>query len=226
MKLTIFNCSPKLGKNNTEVMVNQFATGFQSQAGNQVEVYKLNQMGSVTEAVEIFAKADNVLVALPLYYFAMPGGVKEFIEGLEPLAGECAGKRVAFLIQYGFQEAIHARPLEAYFVKLAQILNCDYLGTIIKGGCDGLSSGTGFNYKKILAGIYRIGETLGKNQKFDQSELDHFAQPELQQKKAAFLVKLILKLINKYYWGGKMKKNGLSIAESFARPYAPNSECN
>lgn len=219
MKLTIFNGSPKPGKSNTEILLKNFIEGFLSQGKHEIEVVKLNQI-DLEKAVDLFNKSEAVLLAFPLYSYSMPGGVKLFIEKLEPFCGKCYGKKIGFLVQYGFQEAIHARPLEKYLVRISRILDCDYMGTIIKGGCDGLSKGPENRFKKILTGSYKIGDTLGRTGTFDHEELEAYSKPENQKQTPKWLMNIIMRLLNKFYWGPMLKKNNVSIEESYAQPYA------
>jgi NAD(P)H-dependent FMN reductase len=130
MKLTVFNGSPKPGPNNTQILIEHLAKGFKTVPGMEVEVFKLDKMPENMHAAELFAQAETVLVAFPLYTFAMPGDVKLFFEALEPYRGKCNGKKLGFLVQYGFIEAVHARPLEKHLEKLSAMLGCDYIGTI------------------------------------------------------------------------------------------------
>jgi hypothetical protein len=149
----------------------------------------------------------------------MPGGVKSFIEALEPLCGKCSDKKIAFLVQFGFREAIHARPLESYLVNVSRILGCEYLGTIIKGGCDGLATGRGMGHKSILKGIYNIGVSFGKTSILNLGELKAYAAPEFEKQHNRFIMNIVLKLINRFYWGAALKKNGVTIKESYRKPY-------
>lgn len=219
MKLTIFNCSPKLGKNNTEVMLKKFVEGFTLQNNNKAQVFKLNKFASMEEAAKVFSEAEAVLIAFPLYCYAMPGGLKLFIEALEPFCKQYVDKKLAFLVQYGFREAIHARPVEKYLMKLSKMLGYEYVGTIIKGGCDGLASGKGGGSRGILNGIYNIGVTFGKTGEFDTNEINKYSLPEYEKKRSEFLMKFVFKIINKVYWGKMLQKNGVSIEDSWARPY-------
>jgi len=218
MRLFIINGSPKPGKNNTEVLLKNFARGFAETPGNEAEMFRMNHEEAYREAAQRFEGAEAVLIAFPLYSYAMPAGVKMFFEELEPLLGKCRGKKVGFLVQYGFAEAIHARPLEAYLGHLATILDCQYLGTIIKGGCDSLSKNEKAN-RKIQQGAYEIGKTFGATGGFDQKQLDTYAAPEVQKKQNRLLLGIVLKILNKIYWEASMKKNGVTREESFARPY-------
>lgn len=219
MQLTVFNGSPRPGDNNTGLMVEKFVEGFANKEGNKYKVYKLNKLGSMDEARELFEKSEYVLLAFPLYSYSMPAGVKEFMEALSPLCGKCSGKKIGFLVQYGFKEAIHARALEKYLEKLAGLLNCEYLGTIIKGGCDGLIKNPNARFsKKVLNGINKIGCKFGESSKFDKELLDRYSRPETQSKTSKLLSKLFVKIVNKYYWGAELKKNGV-YDKSYAQPY-------
>jgi len=215
MKLLIINGSPKPGKNNTAVLLERFIEGFKETKGNEVEVFRMNDEQAYKDAVMRFKAAETILIAFPLYGYAMPAGVKTFIEELEPLLGKCHGKKVAFLVQYGF---IHARPLEVYLEYISKSLCCDYLGTIIKGGCDGLSKSENGN-RKIRMGAYEIGKNFGATSCFNKKQLDDYSAPEIQKKQNSFLLGILIKIANKFYWEKAFKKNGVTYERSFAKPY-------
>ncbi|WP_088228345.1 hypothetical protein [Desulfosporosinus sp. FKB] len=219
MQLTVFNGSPKLGKSNTELMVNGFLEGFEKTPGNGSRVFKLNHLKSVKEAVSIIQESEYILLAFPLYSYSMPAGVKELIEELEPLCGNCGNKKIGFLVQFGFREAIHARALEKYLEKVTSLLNGEYLGTIIKGGCDGLAKELNSSRtKKVLNGIFDIGKVFGETGKFSRDLLDQYSKPETQTMLSRIMMKSFVKLANKYYWGAELKNNGV-FEESYAQPY-------
>ncbi|MGC7871279.1 hypothetical protein ACPUYX_07065 [Desulfosporosinus sp. SYSU MS00001] len=219
MQLTVFNGSPKLGKSNTELMVNGFLEGFEKTLGNGSRVLKLNQLKSVKEAVSIIQESEYIFLAFPLYSYSMPAGVKELIEELEPLCGNCGNKKIGFLVQFGFREAIHARALEKYLEKVTSLLKGEYLGTIIKGGCDGLAKELNSSRtKKVLNGISDIGKVFGETGKFSRDLLDQYSKPETQTMLSRIMMKSFVKLANKYYWGAELKKNGV-FEESYVQPY-------
>lgn len=223
MKLTVFDGSPKKTRSNTAKMLDAFAEGFLAVEGadHAMERVKLNAFGDPTDAARLFESAEAVLIAYPLYCYAMPGGVMAFFEALEPLVGRCSGKPLFFLVQYGFREACHARPVEQYHRKLADMLGCVYSGTIIKGSCDGLASGMGAQNAEILAGIRELGASLGRIGKLEQAQLDAYSAPEYTDAPEAEQLRRTLAWINKNYWGAMLEKNGVSDEESRARPYAP-----
>jgi hypothetical protein len=218
MQLTVFNCSPKPGKSNSELLIDSFISGIKRTAECEIESVRLNRV-TVDEAVEIFDQAPNILIVMPLYSYAMPGGVMEFFEALEALKGKCEGKRLSFILQYGFMEAVHGRPLEHYFERFCEILGCTYVGTVVKGGCDGLSKNSRKRFIKVYEGMEQIGETFGSTGAFDLEELGAYAAPEVREAKGGFIMKIALFFINQIYWKKMMKSNGVSVRASFARPY-------
>jgi multimeric flavodoxin WrbA len=222
MKLTVFDGSPKKTGSNTAMMLDAFAEGFLAVDADAhvLERHKLNAFSNPSAAVPLFDAAEAVLIAYPLYCYAMPGGVMAFFEALEPLLGRCGGKPLFFLVQYGFREACHARPVEKYHKKLAALLGCAYGGTIIKGSCDGLASGMGPQNPGILAGIRELGANLGRTGTLDQQQLDAYSAPEYTEAPEAGQLRRTLAYINENYWGAMLTHNGVSIEESHARPLA------
>jgi len=207
MRLTIFNGSPRTGRNNTGIMSAAFAKGFAATRGNEYALYKLNSL-SVPDAVKLFDKADCVLLAFPLYNSSMPSGVKEFVESLEPVLGQSVGKKVGFLVQFGSPEAWHARPLERYLENFTRLMGYEYLGTIIKGGCNSLVERPGSRKKKkILAGVREIGRVFGATGVLDKRLLDAYSKPE----RLPFLKKLLtwpfVTVSNRYYRGAQLHRN-------------------
>jgi hypothetical protein len=222
VKLTIFNASPRKGVNNTAKLLEKFIEGFTANPENSVNVYRLNEFVSLDEAVEIFRGSENILLAFPLYSYSVPAGVKAFFEkiGIDiktRKTDKTQSKRIGFLVQYGFPEAIHARPLEKYLKYVTPMLGCNYLGTIIKGGCDALIKFPEKFFKLTYDGIYNIGNHFGKTGELDEALLKNFSKPEKQ----GFMLNIILRItavfINHFYWSAALKKNGV-YEKRFDRP--------
>ncbi len=136
--LTIFNGSPRGSKGNTPLMLEQVAKGFNADGKNTTEVHHLVRRNELDQQVNAFTNAEAVLFGFPLYTDAMPGLVKAFFEALAPLRKRTGNPPIGFLVQSGFPESAHSRHLERYLEKLAARLDSPYMGTIIKGGCEGV----------------------------------------------------------------------------------------
>jgi hypothetical protein len=157
----------------------------------------------------------------------MPGLVKEFIETLAPLrkgagAGGGAERRPAlgFLVQSGFPEAAHSRPVEGYNRKLAARLGCRYLGTIVKGGVEGIQVRPPRMNRRLYAAFHSLGESFGRSGAFDPGILKALARPE----RLSLAMRVLYRLLNliglgRFYWDWMLKKNG-AYERRFARPYA------
>ena len=57
MKLTVFNGSPKMGVNNTDILVKKLTEGFKAYNGNQCKTYKLNKFKDLYEAADNFQRS-------------------------------------------------------------------------------------------------------------------------------------------------------------------------
>jgi len=217
MKLTIVNCSPKKGTSNTGFLIDKFVEGFTETPGNECSVQRLNELPNTDEAIRLFNESETVLVGFPLYFYSMPAGIMELFEHISASSDNRQNHKIFFLVQFGFPEAIHCRPLEKYLESLSRRLGFTYLGTIIKGKCDSVSREPG-KHKDTLTGIRKIGIDFGKTGKLDKKLLLKYAQPEKFGFVERFFLKRALDSINKKYWGSLLRKNGV-FEESFARPY-------
>ena len=213
MKLTIFNGSPRGSRGNTQKLLDRFIMGFMSITAeetdkNSYEVHNIKDIKSAEEAMNLFSNAECVMFAFPLYVYAMPSGVMRFIEYLEPLCGKDGNPDMCFLVQGGFPEAIHSRSLEKYLDKLTHRLNSRNLGTIIKGGCEGLEVKPKFVTIPIFDGIRKIGKHFGENGTLDKDLLMDYSKPErmgtgpISRMKAKFFVFMA----NRLFWKKKLEK--------------------
>jgi hypothetical protein len=167
MKLTVFNGSPRGTNSNTKILLEQFLKGFSEIAENEYELNYLIHVDKQEEFVEKFSSAEMVLLACPLYTDAMPAIVKTFIESLLALKGRKDNPPIGFLIQSGFPEALHSRPLERYMVKLAKRLGCPLYGTAVRGGIEGIQNMPPYMTKKVFNLFYTLGKGFGATGRFD-----------------------------------------------------------
>jgi NAD(P)H-dependent FMN reductase len=219
MKLTLFNGSPRGKGSNTKILLEHFTRGFTETNENQFELAYLVNVDEMEEFIEMFQEAERVLLAFPLYTDAMPAIVKHFIENLEPLCGRENNPEIGFIVQSGFPETIHSRYVEKYLEKLAQRLGCKYLGTVIKGGVEGIQMKPPWMTRKLFDAFYRLGLLFGKTGTFDQDIIQSLANRERMSGfiRALFRLLAITGLTN-FYWDTQLKKNK-AFKNRFDKPY-------
>jgi NAD(P)H-dependent FMN reductase len=220
MKLIVFNGSPRGRKSNTSILLDQFTQGYQKDTGYPFEIVYLIHTKDVQTHVDLFKQAENVIIAFPLYTDAMPGIVKMFIEALEPLCGAKNNPHLGFIVQSGFPEPFHSRFVERYLAKLAKRLNCEYIGTVVKGGVEGIQVMPPWMTKKLFNRFYRLGSYFAQNAVFDPELLKQLAPREKMSFARIRLFKLLQKTgLTHVYWNDQLKKNG-AFDNRFDRPYS------
>jgi len=220
MRLTIFNGSPRGIGSNTRILLTHFLNGFMSFNDNQHEIYYLSQLDDLARQVDAFKNAEQVILAFPLYTDAMPGIVKNFIESLEPFCGREENPRLGFIVQSGFPEPIHTLYLEKYLAKLAQRLGCNYIGTVRKGGQEGIKDQPAWMTKKVFQSFFQLGIAYTLTGRFDEKIIQKFTQPERMSRFKIGVYKFLQKIgIINFYWDNQLKKNNVfekRFAQSFS----------
>lgn len=218
MKLTIFNGSPRGKGSNTRILLEQFTRGFSENQKNSFEIFYLNRIKDHPKFVEQFRAAEVVLLAFPLYTDSVPGIVKAFIEALAPLEGRTNNPDYAFLVQSGFPEAHHSRYVERYLQKLTHRLGTRYLGTIVKGGVEGIQVKPDWMKRKTLELFYQAGLEFGQSRSFSPELLRKIAHPEKLNRFALLVFRLLAKLgMTNFYWNSQLKRNH-AYENRFAQP--------
>jgi hypothetical protein len=223
--LLLLNGSPRGERSSSMKMLVRVAEGWQQGGGQPPEVIHLAQKAGFDRAVAAFAEADAVLLGMPLYTDAMPAIVKAYIEAIASrVAVARAGgvnPTLAFLVQSGFPEARHSRPLERYLEKLARRLGSPCSGTIVRGGGESLQMMPDGANKKLWARLRSLGEQLARDGRFGQGELRAVAGTERFSAFTAALLSIVVKLpVVQFYWNSQLKKNGV-WERRFAAPYGP-----
>jgi multimeric flavodoxin WrbA len=214
-RLAIFNGSPRGRKGSTPIMLKQLAQGF----GSSFETYHLVQVKDTENMVQAFTQAECVILGFPLYTDAMPGIVKHFIEALEPLASQEKNPPLGFLVQSGFPEGLHSRYVERYLEKLAVRLGAPYLGTIVKGGGEGVRFRSAEATRDLFESLQTLGKDLARDGRFDPQVLAHIAAPESFPAALEPVFKLFTRLpVSHVGWDNMLKKNGVFERRN-ARPF-------
>ena len=221
--LLLLNGSPRGERANSMKMLTRVAEGWVRGGGSKPEVLHLVRRVEFERAVAAFAGADVVMLSTPLYTDAMPALVKAYIEALAPCVEVAraggANPRLAFLVQGGFPEAAHSRPLERYLEKLALRLGSHYAGTIVRGGGEALQAMPDQANGKLWARLQALGEQLARDGKFGAAELKAVAGIERFSRFGALVASIACRIpLLQFYWNGMLKKNG-AWARRFAAPY-------
>jgi hypothetical protein len=223
--LLLLNGSPRGERSNSMKMLARVAEGWERGGGSRPETFHLARKADFDRAVAAFAGTDVVLLGMPLYTDSMPGLVKTYIEALVPRVAVAreggVNPTLGFLVQSGFPEALHSRPLERYLEKLARRLGSTYAGTIVRGGGESLQMMPDEANKKLWARLRVLGEQLARAGRFGEEELKTIAGTERFSALTAALLSLAAKLpVVQFYWNMKLKKNG-AWERRFAAPYGP-----
>jgi NAD(P)H-dependent FMN reductase len=218
MKLVIFNGSPRNRKSNSKILIEHFLSGYNKIYPEPVPIYYLANRNQKEAHKEIFRISDTVIVIFPLYTDCMPGIVKEFFEDIaqpEPTNS----KKLGFIVHSGFPEAIHSTFIERYLRKLTMRLNCAYLGTIIKGGVEGIQIMPPLMTRKIFGRFEESGEYFARNEAFSPGIQDRMQTLYKMSFRRRFLFNLTSKTgLTNFYWNSNLKRNN-AYRNRFDKPF-------
>ncbi|MCK4464370.1 MAG: NAD(P)H-dependent oxidoreductase [Bacteroidales bacterium] len=219
MHLTILNGSPRGKSSNTKILFDQFLKGFVTIPGHKhTEVFLKTEKDS-EKLVKIFLDAEYLILGFPLYTDAMPGLVKAFIELIGKYKGENPGLKMGFVVQSGFPEAYHSTFIARYLEKLTKRLGCYYLGTVIRGGQEGIKIQPAWMTRKTFSMFTELGQKFAQTGEYDKEIIDKLARPMHLSGSRLFFYKLMGKIgITNFYWDDQLKENK-AFDQRFARPY-------
>jgi len=218
MRLTVFNGSPRVNKGNTALMLEPFLAGFTEQGGEAHGPHYLAQAARRPRHAEAFAAADVALIAFPLYVDAMPATVKAFTEALAPYLGRSCNPRVMFLVQSGFPEACHSRPIEAWLEKFARRMGSPYMGTIIKGSGEGLRQQPAMVRNALFRNLHALGQSLQRTGELDPRLLASLAGRDHYSRLPLTLFAPLMMRLGMGWWNRQLKANGV-FERRDAAPY-------
>lgn len=218
MKLVIFNGSPRYKKSNSKILIEHFLKGYNTINPDPVPVHYLANQKQKDEQKKGFQNSEIVIVVFPLYTDCMPGIVKEFLEGIVEMKLN-SSKKIGFIVQSGFPEAIHSIYVERYLEKFTKRIQCEYLGTIIKGAIEGIQIMPPAMTNKLFGRFESLGEYFAKHEEFSPEINKIFRKPYKMSPLRAFLVKLISKTgLTNFYWNNNLKKNN-AFHKRFDKPF-------
>ncbi|HOT45859.1 MAG TPA: NAD(P)H-dependent oxidoreductase [Spirochaetota bacterium] len=227
MRLLICNGSPRGKGSNTALLLKHFTDGFSAYSENSFETAYLMRTKEHAAIAEKARRAQAVIIAFPLYADSMPGIVKEFIEtlGAPPPKGRAKKQRefppMGFIVQSGFPEAVHSRCVERYLEKLARRLNARYIGTVIKGGVEGIQDRPAYFNRRLFMAFRSLGRHFGVTKEFHPITMKKLAGLERFSAVSKFFFRLLATAgLFDSGWNKILKQNG-AYERRFDRPYQP-----
>ena len=220
MKLSIINGSPRGKGSNSKILTDQFRKGFCSVESHcDIREYFIKS-ATYPELINALVSSDFAIIIFPLYTDAMPGIVKRFFEEFTNYHLKNHKLKLGFIVQSGFPEAIHSRYLEKYLDKLAKRLEIDYLGTVIKGGIEGIKIQPKWMTRKTMEMFYDLGQHMALDWELNNEIIKRLSTPELLSRFFIFMYRVIGKLgFTNFYWDQQLKKNN-AFGNRFAQPYS------
>jgi hypothetical protein len=221
MRLLVLNGSPRASRGNTDLLLDALLAGFGAAGGEVAARLRLVSHGDATEAVRAFPEAGAILLAFPLYADGPPAPVIAFVQRLAEYVGRPGNPALLFLVQNGFPETIHMRPVERWLEKLARRLGAPYLGTILKPGAEGMRDQPPFMTGPTLRRLETLGRGLAASGRLEGATLAELARPErfgaglLGPLRLAFVGRL-----SRWWWNQALARNG-ALPQRDERPYAP-----
>ena len=220
MKRLLLNGSPRGKGANSRKILEWIAQGLEQVGITHLPIVDLAPDPTRTTHLEAFQDADEVVFAFPLYTDSMPAMVKGFLEAVA-LAdrSQLRGKRVAFIIQSGFPEGIHTEALGSYLARVCERLELVHLGTLRKGGVEGIRMMPPKSVAKIQSRFVQAGQELGARGSFSSELIRSMAEPRTFGWKGRALIRMLggLGLLN-FYWNRMLKKHG-AYSRRFDTPY-------
>ncbi|MFP4443108.1 MAG: NAD(P)H-dependent oxidoreductase [Spirochaetia bacterium] len=217
MKLVLLNGSPRGKNSNSARIIDFFIRGWEEGGGGTHRTEYIRDRNS-GQAEEAFLKADCVLLVFPLYADSVPGIVKDFIDALPSETG-FPNKKIAFIVHSGFPEAVHSDFVARYLEKLARRWKMEHLGTVIKGGSEGIRMMNEKQALKFLAPFSELGTRLAVNGRFPDDLIARIRGAERFPRPVTFVLKILIRFgLMDRYWNENLKKHG-GWADRFARPY-------
>ena len=219
MKVTIFNGSPRRKASNSKLLIDQFQEGMQSVAEPTISVHYLADIKKNDVHQQAFKDASLVLIIFPLYTDSMPGVVKYFFETIHTLPIN-ARRKIGFIVQSGFPEAKHSVFVERYLEKFTRRLGCTYIGTVIKGGIEGIQDRSASMNRKLYSKFFHLGLYFANYQELEPKITKKLRNPYQLPRFALGIVRLLLwtGIMNKY-WNKKLKEHQ-AYEKRFAQPFS------
>lgn len=221
MKRLLLNGSPRGKASNSRLICAWLAQGMAEEGVRDPETADLAGSEGPGRAVETFLSADEIVLVFPLYTDSMPGIVAAFTNALaDQNRAVLAGKRVGYVVHSGFPESAQSEPLAAYLERMSARLGFEHLGTVIKGGSEGLRLNPGSGRSRTADRFRALGRSLAERGAFDPEAARALARPRRLGPGLRLLFRVLASTGSlQMYWNVMLRKHG-AYERRFDRPYA------
>ncbi|MDX2413962.1 MAG: NAD(P)H-dependent oxidoreductase [Bacteroidales bacterium] len=221
MKPVIINGSPRNKKSNSGILIGKFIEGYMTSGSEAPDLFYLADPNQRNRAIDAFNTSNTIIIIFPLYTDCMPGIVKEFFENISPAIPD-KNKRIGFIVQSGFPEAKQSECIERYLKKFTvKRLRSEYLGTIIKGGVEGIQIMPGNMTRNLFSSFKELGANFARTGTFSEEIKARLGTPYKLSRTRIILFRLFkLTGLTNFYWNSRLKKNK-AFQKRFDTPYQP-----
>jgi hypothetical protein len=127
--------------------------------------------------------------------------------------------KLGFIVQSGFPEGYHSTFVTRYLDKLTRRLGVNSLGTVIRGGVEGLQIQPRW-MTRYLDLFYELGQHLALEHEFNKEIMGRLRKPEHLKGMNLIMYKLLrMTGLSNYYWNNMLKENN-AFEERYAKPYS------
>lgn len=211
MRTLIINGSPKQGDGNTGIFIERFSKG----AGARYET-RYAYRGDPDELARYMEGFDALLFFMPLYVHAMPGGVMKLLERMQP----SPGKKIGFVLQYGFAEGHQAAYVKKFFEAFAARMQFAYLGTAARGNSAGVTMMPERMNRALFSQIEALGAHYAQTGAFREDIVAQWMEPYSLKKSTAKKYEFLYKAgLGNLMWNHMLRANH-ALDKKQDRPFA------
>lgn len=172
MRVLWINVSPRQKKSNTHWIFEQMRSGMKNDEHSELFLYRKSDF---ERAASMLSEFDWMIIGMPLYVDAMPS---KFLAWLETLEERNFPPKTAFLLQSGFPESAHSRPLANYCATLPERFGSNCAGVVIRGGMEARMIMPEKMLMKLAQNFSDLGARLSENESFSESDIGSISQCE------------------------------------------------
>lgn len=223
-KTLLLNGSPRGRESNSRLILSWLLSGLSEGAqdleGRVPPILDLARRGEREAQLRAFQEAEEIVLAFPLYTDSAPSLVKDFLEALAGLGLESIrGKRLAFIVQSGFPEAIHSETIALWLSRTCARLGLTFAGVINRGGIEGIRVQPESWVAKTKAAFIEAGKEFAQTGVFSVELRERLAG----RRRIGRLTRIVYPILAltglpNFYWNMMLKRNG-AYDRRFDAPY-------